>query len=148
MSVVHAFWSLDFRSFYFVNQAYITLLRKKMPECVKDYHPISLIHSISKLLTKTLSRRLAPWMNRLVKPNQSAFIKGRAVHDNFRAVQFTAKLLHAHKRPMLLLKIDIARAFDTVTYHFWSNCYRTWASLDARLIRFQFSSPRLALKFY
>jgi hypothetical protein len=52
-------------------------------------------------------------MNPLVKPNQSAFIKGRTIHDNFRAVQSTTKLLHARKRPTMLLKIDIARAFDS-----------------------------------
>jgi hypothetical protein len=29
MNAFHAFWSLDFRSFFLVNQAYITLLQKK-----------------------------------------------------------------------------------------------------------------------
>jgi hypothetical protein len=54
-------------------------------------------------------------MNTLVRPNQSTFIKGRAIHDNFRAVQSSAKLLHARKFLTVLLKIDIARAIDTVS---------------------------------
>lgn len=49
-----------------------------------------------------------------VHDNQSAFIKGRSIHDNFRYVHSTAKDLHARKKPRLLLKIDIAKAFDSV----------------------------------
>jgi hypothetical protein len=53
-------------------------------------------------------------MRDLVAPNQSAFIRGRAIHDNFRAVQSTAKKLHARRFLSVLLKIDIAKAFDSV----------------------------------
>jgi hypothetical protein len=49
-------------------------------------------------------------MHLLVLPNQSAFIHGRAIHDNFRVVQSVAKLLHARRRACVLLKIDIAKA--------------------------------------
>lgn len=55
----------------------MVLLKKKQDaEQVKDYRPISLIHSVGKLFAKTLSRRLAPHLLDLVQPNQSAFIKG------------------------------------------------------------------------
>jgi hypothetical protein len=33
-------------------------------------------------------------------------------------MQSTAKLLHARRRPSLVLKVDIARAFDSVTWSF------------------------------
>ena len=57
-------------------------------------------------------------MDSLVKPNQGAFIWGRLLHDNFKAVQLTTKLLHREKRPAALLKIDISKAFDTVNWRF------------------------------
>jgi hypothetical protein len=102
-----------------VNQAYITLLQKKKDHvCVKDFRPISLIHSFSKLLTKILSKRISPLMNTLVQQNQSTFIKGRAIHDNFKVVQSMAKLLHMRKCSTVMLKIDIAKAFDTVSWSF------------------------------
>ena len=67
--------SLDGRSFYLVNQAYMILLHKKIDAAtIGDYRPISLIHSFAKLFTKVLARRLAPHMNGLVMHNQSAFI--------------------------------------------------------------------------
>jgi hypothetical protein len=87
---------LDSRNIYLLNQAYMIILRKKQNvEEVKDFMPISLIHSFSKMFAKLLSTCLAPHMNTLVLPNHSAFIQGRAIHDNFRAVHCAAKLLHA-----------------------------------------------------
>lgn len=62
--------------------------------------------------------RLTPYMSQLVSPNQSAFLRGRQIHDNFRFVQQAAKMLHARKVPCLLLKVDIARAFDSVSWTF------------------------------
>lgn len=81
----NALWSLDSRSFYLVNDAFMVLLRKKQEaQELRDYRPISLIHSFSKIFTKALSLRVAPVLPTLVRPNQSAFIKGRLIHDNFR----------------------------------------------------------------
>jgi hypothetical protein len=115
----NTFWSLDFQSFYLLNQTYMVLLRKKQDAAtVVDFRPISLIHSFNKLVAKTLSMRLSLFMDELVMPNQSPFICGRAIHDNFRAVQSTTKLLHVRKRSTILMKVDIAKAFDTVNRAF------------------------------
>ena len=87
----NALWALDGRSLYLINQAYIVLLKKKeLPAEISGYRPISLIHSFAKLFTKVLAARLAPLMQQLVRPNQSAFIRGRVIHENFRAVQLSA----------------------------------------------------------
>jgi hypothetical protein len=42
-----------------------------------------------------------------VSNSQSAFIKGRCIHDNFILVQQTAKALHRPKETRILLKLDI-----------------------------------------
>ena len=57
-------------------------------------------------------------MQKLVNYNQSAFIQTRLIHENFKAVQLSAKLLHRMKIPSALIKVDIAKAFDTVNWHF------------------------------
>jgi hypothetical protein len=119
MQAFHSLWMLDSRGFYLINQAYMVLLRKKRKATeVRDFRPISLIHSLSKLIAKVLSTRLAPAMHALVTPNQSAFIKGRAIQDNVHAIQSTVKLLHVLRWPTVLLKIDLAKAFDTVNWAF------------------------------
>jgi hypothetical protein len=119
MQALHAFWQLDFHSFFLVNEAYMILLRKKPDaEHVQVFCPISLIHSLSKLTTKTLSLRLVPHMGSFVMPNQSTFIKGWGLHDNFRTIQLSTKSLHVCQLPTVLLKVDIAKAFDMVSWPF------------------------------
>lgn len=118
MNTFNAFWSQDFRSFNHLNDAYMILLKKKEhPVEIKDYRPISLIHSFTKLITKCLDR-LAGVLDKLVLHNQSMFIRGRCIHDNFRQVQLACRSIHARRSPVLLLKIDIAKAFDMVSWVF------------------------------
>lgn len=83
-----------------------------------DYRPISLVHSFGKLITKILANRLAPKLDHLIAPNQSGFIKGRCIHDNFLLVQQTAKFLHRQRKSSFLLKLDITKAFDSVSWAF------------------------------
>ena len=99
--------------------ANLTLLPKKHePEAVKDFRPISLIHSFSKIITKLMSLRLSPVIGKLVSPVQSAFITKHCIHENFKLVRNTAVTLHRKKIPAVLLKIDITKAFDTLSGEF------------------------------
>jgi len=96
----------------------VLLKKKEGATTLHDFRPISLIHSFAKLFTKALARRLSRHMGSLVRLNQSAFITGRLIHENFKAVQLTASLLHRKKIPCALFKVDIAKAFDSVDWRF------------------------------
>jgi hypothetical protein len=85
---------------------------------VKDFRPISLVHSFAKLDTKILANRLGKKLNNMVSPIQSAFIKGRFIQDNFMLVQQTARLFHSQSKARLLFKLDISKAFDSISWAF------------------------------
>jgi hypothetical protein len=109
----------DARKLWLLNSAYLTLIPKKADAVLaKDFRPISLIHSFAKLIAKILANRLAPLLSSLVATNQSAFVCGRCIHDNYMLVQQTIKSLHKHKVPSLFLKLDISKAFDSVSWSF------------------------------
>lgn len=102
-----------------VNSANVVLIPKKEgAECIADYRPISLIHGVVKLISKTLANRLQPFMNSVVSHAQSAFIKKRSIHDNFMYVRNLARKFHQTRKPSLLLKLDITKAFDTVRWDY------------------------------
>lgn len=57
-------------------------------------------------------------MNELISASQSAFIKGRAIHDNFLYVRNLARRFHRTRTPTLLMKLDISKAFDSVRWDY------------------------------
>jgi hypothetical protein len=100
-----------------LNSANITLLPKKA-QVIGDYRPMSLMHSVAKIFGKILANRLAPHLDHLVSTCQSVFIKGRSIQDNFQYVQGVVRHFHCSKSPMLLLKLDITKAFDNVRWEY------------------------------
>jgi hypothetical protein len=62
----------------YLNGALITLIPKKDKAVeLKDFRPISLVHSFAKLVAKILALCLTPKLPTLVDANQSAFVRGR-----------------------------------------------------------------------
>jgi hypothetical protein len=69
MCAFNALWQLDTRDLHSVNEDLMVLL-PKAPEAkaIKDYHPISLIQVMGKLVTKVLASRLSSKMGEFIHP--------------------------------------------------------------------------------
>ena len=81
---INQIFNLRNNSLPLLNTSNIVLLPKKDNSLTPaDYQPISLMHSVAKIITKILANRLAPLLHQIVSPSQSAFIKGRCIQDNF-----------------------------------------------------------------
>jgi hypothetical protein len=65
-------------------------------------------------------------MSELIGHIQSPFTKGQCIHDNFVLVRQFAILLHRRKVPAVLLKLDVAHAFDSVSWPFLLSILRQW----------------------
>jgi hypothetical protein len=99
MAAVSRLMQGDVSRLFLLNSAYVTLLPKMADAMeVKDFRPISLMHSFAKIATKLLANRLTTKLPSLVSCNQSAFVKGRCILDNFMLVQETAKALNRQNR--------------------------------------------------
>ena len=70
-----------------------------------------------KILAKVLTRRLQRLIHELIDLNQTSFIKGRSISEGFVFAAELVQLCHKRKLPTLVLKLDIAKAFDTVNWH-------------------------------
>jgi hypothetical protein len=57
-------------------------------------------------------------LNVIVSRAQSAFIKRRSIQDNFLYTQNLIRALHKGKEDAFFLKLDIAKAFDSVRWDF------------------------------
>jgi hypothetical protein len=119
LEVFNCFHAADLRALDKINGAYTVLLPKKQgAKEPGDFRPICLIHSLDKILSKVLANRLSRVLLDLVEKNQGSFMKGRSIHDNFKLVKESIKYLRRKKEDSLLLKLDIAKAFDVVAWQF------------------------------
>ena len=116
MRVIHQFRNLQASNLHWLNSANIVLLPKKDgAEEIGDFRPISLPHSVAKIFAKMLANRARKRMKDIVTANQSAFICGRHLHDNFLLVRQVARKLHARRASAVFLKLYISRAFDSLS---------------------------------
>lgn len=66
------------------NHTVITLIPKKAQEpTVADFRPIACTNVVYKAITKILNNRLTPYLPKIVSPDQSTFIKGLYLTDNY-----------------------------------------------------------------
>jgi hypothetical protein len=98
VGAVQQIFQLRAKAWELLNSANVALiLKKKGAEPIADYRPISLMHSVAKIIGKFLANRLAPRLSQMTSPSQSAFIKGRSIHENFQYIQGTGQALPSHK---------------------------------------------------
>ncbi|GAU35310.1 hypothetical protein TSUD_389350 [Trifolium subterraneum] len=108
---------------------FITLIPKVHSSFnIRDFNPISLVGSLYKIIAKVLAKRLTKVMDKLISPNQSAFIKGRQFVDGVLAVNEIIDLAKKSRKECLIFKVDFEKAYDSVSWNF----------LDYMMIRFGF----------
>jgi hypothetical protein len=117
MGALHQLYFRNQQGLHFLNQALVVLIPKKEnPQKITDYRPISLAHRFVTIISKILADRLSPQLQHIISVNQSAFIQKRCIHDNFLYVQEVIKDLYKRKILALFIKLDIAKAFDTLNW--------------------------------
>jgi hypothetical protein len=85
---------------------------------IKQFCPIALINVIFKLVAKAYAMRLSPVVHRVISLSQTAFIKGRLIHDGPLALHEIVHELKVKKTEAVLLKLDFEKAYDRVNWQF------------------------------
>jgi hypothetical protein len=85
---------------------------------IKQFRPIALINVIFKLISKAYAIRLSPVAHRIISSSQSAFIKGRHIHDGALALHEIVHELRVKKTKGVILKLDFEKAYDRVSWAF------------------------------
>ena len=61
-----------------LNATFLCLIPKKLSVVnIRDFHPISLVGSLYKLLSKVLAHRLCCVLDKLISNSQNSFVRGR-----------------------------------------------------------------------
>jgi hypothetical protein len=100
-----------------INRSHMVLIPKKPGATeVHAFRPICLQNCCIKILTKILTSRLQLQINKLVDIDQTGFIRGRSIAENFVYAMELVQCCHKRKKPTVVLKLDFAKAFDTINW--------------------------------
>jgi hypothetical protein len=102
-----------------INSTYLALIPKDTnPESFERYRPISLCNASYKIMAKLLANRIKPLLKRMITSYQGGFVEGRHIQDNVIQVQETVHSSIHRKEKGMLIKLDMASAFDRVNRAF------------------------------
>jgi len=140
----HEFWELikeevwelveESRSMHWIlpalNTTFITLVPKREDPSKPEYfRPIALCNVIYKLITKVIANRLKPLLPLLISPEQTGYVEGRQIMDGSILSNEVIHSLKILKKPGMLLKLDLSKAFDKLS----------WKYIQKMLLAFGFS---------
>jgi hypothetical protein len=101
------------------NSAFLALIPKEKGALnFSRFRPISLCNTGYKILTKVITNRLKNVLPLIVSENQGGFIKGRQITDNIVLVQEALHSSLCRKDKGMIIKLDLANAFDRVNHNF------------------------------
>jgi hypothetical protein len=82
------------------------------------FRPISLCNTSYKILTKIIANRIKKILPVIIPENQGGFVKGRHIVDNIILVQEALHSSIRRKDKGMIIKLDLANAFDRVRHNF------------------------------
>lgn len=104
---------------YRLNCALVTLIPKVGEATnMKHFKPISLLNCSFKIFSKILTLRLSSIVQRIVAPNQSAFIKCRYILESVVVAHEIVHSIHKSGERGVVIKIDYEKAYDKVSWFF------------------------------
>jgi exonuclease III len=92
--------------------------KEKGARCFSRFRPISLCNIGYKLITKIIANRLKSILPKIIPENQGGFVKGRHIQDNIILVQEAIHSSCQRKEKGMIVKLDLANAFDRVRHSF------------------------------
>lgn len=103
-----------------INATSITLVPKvQCPKNVGDFRPISSCNTTYKLISKMLAQRLSEVLPNIITPSQTSFVKGKSIMTNILLSQHLVRNYHRMiEKPQCLMKIDLTKAYDSVSCKF------------------------------
>jgi exonuclease III len=114
------------------NMGWICPLYKKNEKSeAANYRPITLLNSDLKIMTKTISLRIAHAAAGVIHNDQAAFIKGRSIFDHVRLSRAMISYCEAYEHEGAIVALDQEKAYDRVQHEYLWRTLKTYGFPDS-----------------
>ena len=100
---------------------------------LKNWHPVSLLNTDYKILTKALAQKLQNVIGQIVNHDQIGYIKGRFIAETIRTIHDIVYLTEEQNMNGFITLIDFEKAFDSIEWNFLFKCLKTFKFGDSFL---------------
>ncbi|CAI6000919.1 unnamed protein product [Closterium sp. NIES-65] len=100
----------------------VLIPKRQSSSMVEDLRPITLMNADYKTLAICLANRLQPVLRHIIHPAQTAFVRGRSIGDTINDTLDLMEWAVARSVPLLVLTVDIRKAYDLVDREFMYQC--------------------------
>ena len=109
-------------------EAVITLIPKSngLSNRVKGWRPISLLNVQYKMLSSVMASRLKTVAQHLINRDQTAYLKGRYIGENTRALYDVIEYCHGQKKDGAILSVDFEDAFNSLNWEYTKCVFKTF----------------------
>ncbi|XP_060183329.1 uncharacterized protein LOC132613329 [Lycium barbarum] len=119
---------------FYTSTCLVLISKVEHPASFTEFRPISLSNFTNKILSKILSSRLLPMLNKLTSENQSDFIPSRMITENILLAQ---EVIHDIRKENeggnMVLKLDMSKAYDRVDWEFLTAVLKRFRFFDLRI---------------
>lgn len=100
----------------------VQLPKKKDQKFLTNKCPITLLNVIYKIVAKVMQRCLTLVLQRVISPQQFAFLPGRNIHHSLFLLEEMLHQAESTGEEFVLLKMDVTKAFDSLECPFLLAC--------------------------
>ena len=92
------------------------IYKKKDPEDIANYRPITLLNTDYKIFTKALSMKLAEVAPQIINTDQAGFIPGRSIFDQVKTTKLVIDYMRTLNKKGMIVALDQEKAYDKILH--------------------------------
>ena len=92
------------------------IYKKKDPDNIANYRPITLLNTDYKIYTKAISLRLADAAPDIIHPDQAGFLKKRSIFDQVKTSKLVVDYMNATSKKGAIIALDQEKAYDKILH--------------------------------
>jgi len=85
--------------------------RKQIKTLIENWRPITLLNTVYKILSGSLTNRIKPYVQTLINKDQTGFISGRFIGENTRLLYDIMKITEVQDIPGMIMLCDFVKSF-------------------------------------